>query len=266
MKQLVFIFLVLLTCIFPFSVFAGFLDKDNSAKDVSPGIMVGEVCGYVDYPVTQEFLDAFEDVLKEQIENTKEFRLEVPVNTQEIKLRGILTSINTVLSHIHMNAIAKGGNYQRGEVSAALLRYTDDLYGYKYQPAKREKNRKNIAEYYKLSQYLEYPLQELREKYNISYLLFCNVKQVNARRNNSATSHKMDVNIDYYLVDTVKGRVYEESNFSDKSVQSIEIPVYFRYSKTSSPNQMLHDVLEAQANRIVKDIITNGIKALKKEK
>ena len=45
---------------------------------------------------------------------------------------------------------------------------------------------------------------------------------------------------------------------ADKSVQTIEIPVYFRYSKTSSPNQMLHDVLEAQANRIVKDIITNG--------
>ena len=31
-----------------------------------------------------------------------------------------------------------------------------------------------------------------------------------------------------------------------------------KHSKTSSPNQMLHDVLEAQANRIVKDIITNG--------
>lgn len=143
-------------------------------------------------------------------------------------------------------------------VVCELLRYTDDLYGYKYQPAKREKNRKNMADCYKLSQYLEYPLQELREKYNVSYLLFCNVKQVNAWRNNSATRHKMDVSIDYYLVDTVKGRVYEASSSSDKSVQTIEIPVYFRYSKTSSPNQMLHDVLEAQANRIVKDIITNG--------
>ena len=96
-------------------------------------------------------------------------------------------------------------------VVCELLRYTDDLYGYKYQPAKREKNRKNMADCYKLSQYLEYPLQELREKYNISYLLFCNVKQVNAWRNNSATRHKMDVSIDYYLVDTVKGRVYEAS-------------------------------------------------------
>ena len=78
--------------------------------------------------------------------------------------------------------------------------------------------------------------------------------------------HYNDVDLDYYLIDTNNGKVYEQNSFSDKSVQKLEVTGYFKYSKTSSANQMLHDVFEQQAKRIVKDISNNGVNALKNGK
>lgn len=244
--------------------YAGFIDKGNSDFN-KPAIMIGEVCGYVDFPVKQEFLDAFEDVIKEQLQNTEAFRLEMPSDLITVSLNGEDVRLGSALSQIHMNAIANGRYYQREQVSAALLRYTDQLFGFRYQPEKPKK-KADVIEPYQLSSYLIATLNEIREKLEIEYLLFCNVKQVDARRSINGLWNKMNVNLDYYLIGTENGKVYESNSFSDKSVQKIEVTGYFKYSKTSSANQMLHDVLEQQAKRIVKDISINGINALRQTK
>ncbi len=129
MKKIIVVIALFLLFFEDTPVFAGFLDAESKSSN-QPGIMVGQVCSFVDYPVQQDFLKVFEDVLKEQIQGIKMFVLQMPSRDQTVSLDGKRVTLDVVLNHIHMNAIAKGHGFDREQVSAALLRYADELYGY----------------------------------------------------------------------------------------------------------------------------------------
>lgn len=224
------------------SAYAAF-EKFNSL----PGIVICEVKSYGEVSLKQEFLTTFEELLAEKIQESGKFRVEQ---------RMVLSSAEkALLKEMHMNTIVNSRNFIREESSMDLVHYNDGL-------PKKEKNKKDI---HFTKGYLKTKMREVSNAHNAKYLFFCNVKMIDVVLKNptadldekSLKDMKLKMAVDYYLVNTETGKVFAGTSFIDKTTQVVDL-VFAKHGKRFTVQQLLHAILESQANRVVDNIAHDG--------
>lgn len=235
----------------------------------APGILIGEVASYGDYALQPYFFETFLDLLTEKIQNTGNFRVEFRyTNVPEISEKEKM-----IFSYVHMDAIARGHQYRRELAGVNLIRYADALMGKQYyqDEARALAWRKQADVPYSLSPDACDIVRKLGEIYNVEYLVFCNLYDVDIALNRSLFNAKVyDIemrakeihsDMNYYLVHTRTGRVFEGHNEMVKRGQIINILID-KYGKGFTVEQMLHCVLDVQAKKTVDRILSVGLKAV----
>ena len=176
-------------------------------------------------------------------------------------------------SRIHMDAIARGHQYRREMAGVSMIRFADALMGKAYyqNEARVLAWRKEKDAPYRLSPAACAAAQEIGEMYGVNYLVFCDLYDVNIALNRSLFNAKVsDIemrakeihsDMNYYLVDTRTGRVFEGPNETVKRGQIINLLID-KYGKGFTVEQMLHCVLDMQAKKTADKITGVGLKAI----
>ena len=235
----------------------------------APGVLIGEVASYGDYALQPYFFETFLDLLTEKLQDTRKFRVE----SRRMTAPDIPDDEAGIFSRIHMDAIARGHQYRREMAGVHMIRYADALMGKAYyqNEARALAWRKQADAPYSLSPEVRGAAQEIGEIYGVEYLVFCDMYDVNIALNRSLFNAKVsDIemrakeihsDMNYYLVHTRTGRVFEGHNEMVKRGQIINILID-KYGKGFTVEQMLHCVLETQAKKTADRIAGTGLKSL----
>lgn len=213
-----------------------------------PGIVICEVKSYGEVSLKQEFLTTFEELLAEKLQESGNFRVEQ---------RMVLSSVEkALLKEMHMNSIVNSRNFVREESSMDLVNYSDEL-------PKKEKNKKDT---HFAKGYLKAKMREMADVHNAKYLAFCNVKMVDVVLKNptadlgekSLKDMKLKMAVDYYLVNSETGKVFAGTSFTDKTTQVVNL-LFAKHGKRFTVQQLLHAILESQADRVADHIAHDGL-------
>ena len=264
---------LVLTFVFTSSVFA----KPFEGKTEGVGIFVGEVACYGEHEIRPEFLATF----KEQLYQTlKEFENKGKIHTvgDDEWLGGAggfagIIQVGSVLSDIHMDAIAYGPSFKKEAANAKMIYYAERALGedYFWDDDKLAARKQMIGKPYRISAGMTNAAKTLGSKYGADYLLFCNLVDADVQLKNSifnASStlserpKQIKVESFFYLIDTKKGLVYEGYNLSDKTGQILNL--LGQYGKAMTAQNLLQCMFEVQSKRIVEDMCNEGKKVLDK--
>ena len=261
------IVLILIMTIFCMSgvTFAGVFDSNSTG----PRILLAEVKGYGENELKPEFLEHFREILGDQMQMSKKIQVDLSRLSEGIFLNlDQQQPEDKLFSIIHMDAIAHSHLYRREFANAQMIRYGDSIMGKKYyqddeQTAKR---RKLEGQPYNLTLNVDYMVKELAQKYNADYMLFVNLRDADVLRKtggifgthtteedivNSLRGKKVTFELEYYLINTKTGKVFEGQNSQKKSAVMKNIVVGKEGVKTNAA-QLLTDILKQQAVQIVK--------------
>ena len=212
--------------------------------------------------VADNFYSVLADVLKEDF-NVESRRLIANIGGEPI-------SNVEIFPAIHMNAIIHGPFYRYETSSVTLKNYADSILG--KQHGKSSTVKKNDGKAYRLSTSLISDVKKIGAIYGVDYLLFCNIRDIDAWRRiggaygaNPDTKNlddkKIQVDIDYYLVEVKTGKVFA-GEISDKKTKLTKKILTQRYGAKYTVNHMLNYLLTEQALKIEKNILDKGFKAL----
>lgn len=241
-----------------------------------PKILIGEIQSYGDYELKADYFDDFADKLSRQLKDQKlalAFRGNANMTNEGGRHNGADADIEDVkLSQIHMDAIVRGHQYERGFAAAKLIRYGDAVLGRRYffDTEKIEAWRKQPDMPYRLSPDRQADAQAIADRYGAGYLLFCNIDDVDVRlKHTMFASHtdresrgkKIRTSLDYYLVNAQTGKVYEGHCENKKTSQMMNFAVV-KFGKGMQVENMLNEIMEAQVTDIVKDLTKKGMQAV----
>lgn len=248
---------------------AGLFDNAGSG----PRIFIGEVQSYGDYELKSEAFDTFADKLYQSM-RTKNFQVISRADmTNEAGRHDMGTSDEDAqLSLIHMDAIIHGHLFEHGEAAAKLVRYADAAMGrkYFYDDARIENWRKQSGVPYHLSPSVTQQAEQIAQDYGAQYLLFVNLKEVDVRLKHTMFASRTDREtrgkkvtaiVDYYLLNTSNGKVFEGHCENKKTAQLMNYAIV-KNGKGMNVDEMLNQVMEAQVEDIVADLNKNGMKAV----
>ena len=118
------------------------------------------------------------------------------------------------------------------------------------------------------SGYMKAKMREVAREHNAKYLAFCNVKMVDVILKNPMTTSELDeqslkgmkmrMAVDYYLVNADTGKVFAGTSFTDKTTQVVDL-LFVKHGKTFTVQQLLHAILESQADRVADHISHEGL-------
>ena len=232
------------------------LAKPFAKSPETPGVLVGEIASYGDYSLQPDFFETFRDLLTENLQASGKFRMESRRKTS-LSLRG---EDGALISRVHMDAIARGHQYRREMASGDMIRFAEALMGRSYyqDEARALAWRKQPDEPYSLSPEARRDAQRIGLAYGAEYIVFCNLYDVNVSLNRSffnapvsddeLRAKEIHAAMDYYLVHTRTGRVFEGHNETVKRGQIISLLIS-QYGKGFTVEQMLHCVLSVQAKK-----------------
>ena len=215
-----------------------------------PGIVICEVKSYGENTLKKEFLTTFAELLAEKLQESGNFRIEQRMNMTTVE--------KALISEMHMNAIVNSRNFIKAESSMDLVRYSESV----------SKKGKAKGETHFASGYMKAKMREVAREHNAKYLAFCNVKMVDVILKNPMTSSELDeqslkgmkmrMAVDYYLVNTDTGKVFAGTSFTDKTTQVVNL-LFVKHGKTFTVQQLLHAILESQADRVADHISHEGL-------
>lgn len=243
--------------------------KPFAGASGGPGVLVGEVTSYGDYALQPYFFENFLDLLTEKLHESGKFRVE----SRRMPRPGVPDEDGGMFSLIHMDAIARGHQYRREMAGADMIKFADALMGKAYyqDEAKNAARAKFPDAPYRLSPAARDAAQEIGEIYGVDYLIFCDMYNVNIALNRSLfnapvsdiemRAKEIQSDMNYYLVHTRAGRVFEGHNQSVKRGQIINILID-KYGKGFTVEQMLHCILDTQAKKTVDRLSGFGLKAV----
>ena len=237
-----------------------------------PVILLAEVACYGEREMRPEFFQTLWECLAEELQSAKEQPFVPNFSRLNEGMARRKNSNNDVFSLIHMDAIAHGALYRRENAAAPMARYADKLYGrdYFWDEKKMTVRRERLGQPYKLTAEVETAMRAAAARYGADYLLFCNLWDVNTELKkslfNAATTpaeraKKLQLEMDYYLINVHTGKVYEGHNTTAKRGQIMNI-LFGKYGKGATVQQLLQVMFEKQAERTVKDIYGKGKKVL----
>ena len=215
-----------------------------------PVVVICEVKSYGENTLKKEFLTTFAELLAEQLQESGKFRIEQRMNMTTVE--------KALLSEMHMDAIVNSRNFIKAESSMDLVRYSEAV------PRKG----KTKGETHFASGYMKAKMREVARAHNAKYLAFCNVKMVDVVLKNPMTSSELDeqslkgmkmrMAVDYYLVNADTGKVFAGTSFTDKTTQVVNL-LFVKHGKTFTVQQLLHAILESQADRVADHISYEGL-------
>ncbi|MBQ7197713.1 MAG: hypothetical protein IJS29_00460 [Selenomonadaceae bacterium] len=237
----------------------------NSTPNTPPRLLIAEITNYSVNDLKPEVVDNFysilADVLKEDF-NVESRRLIANIGGEPI-------SNVEIFPTIHMNAIIHGPFYRYETSNVTLKNYADSILG---KQRGKSTAKKNDGKAYRLSTSLISDAKQIGAIYGVDYLLFCNIRDIDAWRKiggaygaNPTTKNlddkKIQVDIDYYLVEVKTGKVFA-GQISDKKTKLTKKILTQRYGAKYTVNNMLNYLLTEQALKIEKNIFDKGFKAL----
>ena len=232
-----------------------------------PKILLAEVASYGQFELKPEFMANFFDVISEKLQDN--FNVE-----SRITLTGEPSEEDEIFSTIHMDAIAHSRLYRRELANVKMTRYGDSILGKAYyqDEAKTQARLKLEGKPYHLTDTISEKVSELGEKYGVDYMLFCNVRDADVWRKTggifgaSPTSSdlrgkRVQVEMEYFLINVKNGKVFEGQN-SDKRTSLTTNVLIGKYGNNYTVGDMVNYVLQDQAEKLVKNILKNGLKAV----
>lgn len=222
-----------------------------------PAIAVCEVKSYGENSLRQEFLYTFEELLEDKLQSSQKVRVEQRLLDDPVLDDGSKLGIDNFFEQVHMNVLANGKEFEREKSNMKLVNYYDSL------PQKPKHN----SDVYFVDMVLRDKLKQVGMQQGAKYLLFCNIKSVDVILKNHSVSQnfqdlkgmKLKLDMDYHLVNAETGKVFEGSSFTDKTTQVFNI-ILAKYGKTFTVQQLLHTLLEVQAERVAEAVTKDGLK------
>ena len=256
--------------------FAAIFDKASNSN--GPKLLLAEVKGYGENELKPEFFANFREQLGEQLQDSGVFQVELRLSDGANMDLDQQSPEDKLFSIIHMDAIAHSHLYRREFASSQMIRYGDSIMGKKYYQDDEQTARRMKQEGmpYFLTTNVITMVNELGQKYNADYMLFVNLRDADVFRKTggifsthttqddvikSMLGKRVTVDMEYYLVNTKTGKVFEGQNAQKKTAVITNALIVKNGVKTSAA-QLLHDILGNQAQQIVKLVTTKGLRAV----
>ncbi len=264
--------LCFLVCMFLLLICSCVSAKPFEARKDGAGVFVAEIACYGEHEIQPEFLKVFHDKLGENLQlMEQQGKVHFVDNTDWMTGNGDAKE-REILSHIHMDVIAHGPQFQKDSANARMIHYAEKIFGEEYFWNEKNKAARKAAvgKPYRIGQEMTDAAREIGMKYGADYLLFCNLLEVdvelansifNARTRNIEERPKhIKVETSVFLVDVRTGKVYEGHTLTEKfgRIQNL----FGQYGKAMTAETLLGAMFDEQSERIVKDVFGNGKKTL----
>ncbi|MBQ6975616.1 MAG: hypothetical protein IJQ16_03590 [Selenomonadaceae bacterium] len=256
------IFLATFTIIFFFAMTASAANIQNSTK---PRLLMAEVAEYgiteLKPEVTENFYKVLTEIFSENF-NVESRKLVANIGGEPI-------SNTEIFSTIHMNAIIHGAFHNYDTSNTNLKAYADSVLG---KSRRKTENKKYDGKAYRLNTSLAAEIRKIGAAYDVDYLFFCNVRDIDAWRRIGAAyganptvknlnGKKISVNLDYYLVDVKTGKVFT-GQISDNKTKLATNQITKIYGRNYTADDMLNYFLTELSLKIQKNILDKGFKSL----
>lgn len=225
-----------------------------------PGIIVGEVACYKDNPVKKDICNSYWALLKTEIRESKKLRLvslpevvmpanfEASTEAEEKAIADYHAGVTRweLLSKAHMDAILRGDE-------SALLDAGEKLSTYRKSAGPTVVSTANP---YPVATSLREPLYRLGKENDARYILFCHLIGIRGGFVYSGLSYgnKVTGQVDYYLIDTLEGKIYRTHRERSKSAQTTVLLTFGTTGKDMSPEMLLQRIMEKGAEKFVKEL------------
>ena len=244
---------------------ANFVSAATFQSNIKPRLLMAEVASYgnteLKPEITENFYDIIAEVLKDDF-NVESRKLVANIGGEPI-------SNTEIFSTIHMDVIVHGPFYSYDTSNVELKNYSDSIFG--RQRAKSIKIKKYDGKAYKLNSSIVSEIKTIGEAYDVDFLFFCDVKDIDAWRRIGSTygsnptrknleGKKIQVNIDYYLIEVKTGKIFA-GRISDKKTKLAVNQLEKSFKRNFTVNDMMKYVLQEQALKIEKNISEKGFKA-----
>lgn len=231
-------------------------NKDNSGV----GTMLGEAACYGEYEVDSQFIGSLDAAINEALYQSSKFKV-------------ISAPIDYELFHkVHKDVIVRGHFYNRGTSNAEVIHYANEVLGKGYRPTDEEvKAKKKMAGTpYSLSPTVAMELKEYAIANGVKYLVFCNLNNVEMWFKNSIFNKPVDAafrgknirtEIDYYLVNTYTGKVYDGHSDEDKTAQQMNLFVADT-GVGMTVDAVARAIMDIHVKKIIRKLESDGLKAV----
>lgn len=249
---------------------------ENNSVPNAPTIMIGETACYGDHELQPIFFETFREEMENALRNTKEFNVKIfTLSSLDTDIEN--NSDSQILSFIHMDCIAYAPLYRREAASASMVRYADEIFGrdYFWNDEKMAVRRARAGKPYRISEKATDAIKNIGEKYQVDYILFCNLRDVDTQLKHAnifkASTEKLGsdyrpkklkAELEYYLIDTHKGLVFEGHDLTNKTGQILQI--FAKFGTGATVENLLHSIFEVQTKKVAKDVSGTAKKVLEK--
>jgi hypothetical protein len=236
-------------------------------KSDAPQILLAEVAGYGQFELKPEFMANFYDVIREKLQEN--FNVE-----SRITLIDEPSEEDEIFSIIHMDAIAHSHLYRRELANVKMTRYGDSIKGKEYyqNELKTQERLKLEGKPYYLTPEIFDKVFELGKKYEVDYMIFCNVRDADVWRKTGGIfgaspstydlrGKRVQIEMEYFLINVKNGKVFEGQN-SEKRTSLTTNVLIGKYGNNYTVGDMVNYVLQDQADKLVKNILKHGLKAV----
>ena len=236
-----------------------------------PSILVAEVKSYGEVELIPKYFEDFKDSLSTELIKTEKFRVDTSRIGTNIEQP---TEEDELFSTIHMDAIARGHLYKRELANVQMIIYGDSIFGKQYyqNEEKIAQRLKLEGQPYKLGDEITKKVIQLGQQYDVDYMLFVNLRDVDVWRktggifgtHTSAQEYrgkKAIVELEFYLINTKTGKVFEGQN-KEKKTSLVTNILIDKYGNNFTIQQMIQELITNQTKQIVKSIEDKGIKCI----
>ena len=241
-----------------------------------PTILIGEVRGYGENELIPKYFEDFRDELAAALQQSKK----VNVDVSRMMASEEPTEEDKLFSLIHKDAIAHGALYRREYANAEMIRYADVIKGggdpkkgrqYFQDDAITKERMKNAGKPYDLTFTAVKQVNEIGQRYNAEYILFVNLRDADVWRKTGGIfgthndydyrGKKVLVELEYYLINTKTGKVFEGQNAEKKTSLTTNVLVG-KYGNNFTVHDMVNYILKDQAEKVADDVLKKALKAI----
>ncbi len=242
-----------------------------------PTILIGEVRGYGETELIPKYFDDFRDELATALRQSKKINVDV---SRVMSTSAQPSDEDKLFSLLHKDAIAHSPLYRREYANAEMIRYGDMIMGggdpkkgkQYYQNDEITKQRSKLAgKPYDLTFTAVNEVKKLGQKYGADYILFVNLRDADVWRKTGGIfgtgtteelrGKKIQVELEYYLINTRTGKVFEGQNAEKKTSLTTNVLIG-KYGNNFKVQDMVNYVLEDQAKKVAAGVLGKAIKAI----
>ncbi len=230
------------------------------ANEALPGIVLCEVKSYGESDIRQELFFSLRDFVFDDLCNCGKFRVEPKLTIDPVLPNGERVQLDKFFSNVHMEAISRSPAFEEADANEELQRYSKSVI----------RTGGEDGDVYLLSSFLREKVKEIGNVHRAKYLLFCNLKTADSYKTEGveisdfhrSEGTRVRIELDYYLVNTENGKVFEGRDEGGKSSNTLGLGNLLTFGKQLTVEDMYHKTLDKMSRNLVKTIIKKGVKAV----